>query len=83
MKKEFEIDCGSHLKMMLSIEDNRPTVLMAMDGYGNSMDVTRFIVIEVNETKKEPCKDCNDFSIDTNLGKFKCKKCGKLYSRIS
>lgn len=45
-KQVYDIDCNGHIKIQISIKDNIPSVLQAMNGYGEPEDVSTITVLK-------------------------------------
>lgn len=70
--KTFDIDCAGNAMLRVEITDNVPTVLCAMNGYGNAMEVPEFIITPV---KPDEAKEADPKVIPK--GSFRCSRCGK------
>ena len=48
----FDIECGMHIKMQVTINNNIPKIEKAVDGWGRSMQSTDFIITELPQPPK-------------------------------
>lgn len=46
-QQEFDINFDGHILARIIIKDGKPEATMAMDGYGNGIDVSKIIITEV------------------------------------